>query len=208
MDALLTLLQANSRRTAADLAAQLQTTEADVAARIAAAEEAGTILGYQAVVDQSKVSERGVRALIEVKVSPDQGGGFDRLARRLSQYDQVSDVVLMSGDYDLAVVVQGKDLYDVARFVSEKLSTLPGVLSTATLFELKVYKQAGFIVDAGLARSGTCPALASGTFLNSSSVAQTSSHWVWASQTSPHPGPSARLRCAPLKKAKPPTLAI
>ena len=149
MDALLTLLQANSRRTAADLAAQLLITEAEVAARIAAAEEAGTILVYQAVVDQSKVSERGVRALIEVKVSPDQGGGFDRLARRLSQYDQVSEVVLMSGDYDLAVVVQGKDLYDVARFVSEKLSTLPGVLSTATLFELKVYKQAGFILDAG-----------------------------------------------------------
>lgn len=149
MDALLTLLQANSRRNASDLAAQLQTTEAEVAARIAAAEEAGVILGYQAVVDQSKVSERGVRALIEVKVSPDQGGGFDRLARRLSQYDQVNDVVLMSGDYDLAVVVQGNDLYEVARFVSEKLSTLPGVLSTATLFELKVYKQAGFILDAG-----------------------------------------------------------
>jgi DNA-binding Lrp family transcriptional regulator len=149
MDALLTLLQANSQRTPADLASQLQTTEADVAARIAAAESTGTILGYQAVLDQSKVPERSVRALIEVKVSPDQGGGFDRLARRLAQYDQVSDVVLMSGDYDLAVEVHGKDLYDVARFVSEKLSTLPGVLSTATLFELKVYKQAGFIIDAG-----------------------------------------------------------
>jgi DNA-binding Lrp family transcriptional regulator len=149
MDALLTLLQANSRQSPADLAALLQTTEADVAARIAAAEANGVILGYQAVVDQNKLDQRGVRALIEVKVSPDSGGGFDRLARRLSQYEQVSDVVLMSGDYDLAVVVTGHDLYEVARFVSEKLSTLPGVLSTATLFELKVYKQAGFIVDVG-----------------------------------------------------------
>jgi DNA-binding Lrp family transcriptional regulator len=149
MDALLSLLQANSQRKLADLASLLQTTEADVAARIAAAEQAEVILGYQAVVDQNKLIQRGVRALIEVKVSPDQGGGFDRLARRLAQYEQVRDCILMSGDYDLAVIVEGQDLYDVARFVSEKLSTLPGVLSTATLFELKVYKQAGFVVDVG-----------------------------------------------------------
>jgi DNA-binding Lrp family transcriptional regulator len=149
MDALLTLLQADSRRSPADLAKELQTSEAEVAARISAAEAQGVILGYQAVVDENKLADRGVRALIEVKVSPDQGGGFDRLARRLSQYDQVRDCILMSGDYDLAVVVEGKDLYDVARFVSEKLSTLPGVLSTATLFELKAYKQAGFIVNRG-----------------------------------------------------------
>jgi DNA-binding Lrp family transcriptional regulator len=149
MDPLLTKLQANSRRSHAELALELSTTEADVAARVAAAEAAGLILGYQAVVDRNKVEQRGVRALIEVRISPEQGGGFDRLARRISQYDQVRDCFLMSGAYDLAVVVEGQDLYEVASFVSEKLSTLRGVLATATLFELKSYKQSGFIVDPG-----------------------------------------------------------
>ncbi|MBL9143632.1 MAG: Lrp/AsnC family transcriptional regulator [Verrucomicrobiaceae bacterium] len=149
MDKLLELLQANSSRSAEDLANALGTTANDVSARIAAAEAAGVILGYQAVVDRTKVENRGVTALIEVKISPDMGGGFDRLARRISQYPQVRDCFLMSGDYDLAVAVHGNDLYDVATFVSEKLSTLRGVLSTGTLFQLKTYKQAGFIVDHG-----------------------------------------------------------
>ena len=149
MDKLLELLQANSSRSAEELATALGTTANDVTARIAAAEAAGVVLGYQAVVDRSKVENRGVTALIEVKISPEQGGGFDRLARRISQYPQVHDCFLMSGDYDLAVVVYGADLYEVATFVSEKLSTLRGVLSTGTLFQLKTYKQAGFIVDHG-----------------------------------------------------------
>jgi DNA-binding Lrp family transcriptional regulator len=149
MDKLLELLQANSSRSAEELATALGTTANDVTARIAAAEAAGVVLGYQAVVDRSKVENRGVTALIEVKISPEQGGGFDRLARRISQYPQVHDCFLMSGDYDLAVVVYGADLYEVATFVSEKLSTLRGVLSTGTLFQLKSYKQAGFIVDSG-----------------------------------------------------------
>jgi DNA-binding Lrp family transcriptional regulator len=149
MDKLLELLQANSSRSAEELATALGTTANDVTARIAAAEAAGVILGYQAVVDRSKVENRGVTALIEVKISPEQGGGFDRLARRISQYPQVRDCFLMSGDYDLAVAVHGADLYEVATFVSEKLSTLRGVLSTGTLFQLKTYKQAGFIVDHG-----------------------------------------------------------
>lgn len=149
MDKLLELLQANSSRSAEELATALGTTANDVTARIAAAEAAGVVLGYQAVVDRSKVENRGVTALIEVKISPEQGGGFDRLARRISQYPQVHDCFLMSGDYDLAVVVYGNDLYEVATFVSEKLSTLRGVLSTGTLFQLKTYKQAGFLVDHG-----------------------------------------------------------
>jgi len=149
MDKLLELLQANSSRSAEDLATALGTTANDVTARIAAAEAAGVILGYQAVVDRTKVENRGVTALIEVRISPDMGGGFDRLAHRIAQYPQVRDCFLMSGDYDLAVAVHGNDLYDVATFVSEKLSTLRGVLSTGTLFQLKTYKQAGFIVDHG-----------------------------------------------------------
>lgn len=150
MDTLLALLQTDSQRSPADLALELGITEAEVAARIAAAEKAGLILGYQAVIDRSKLEKRGVRALIEVRISPEQGGGFDRLARRISQYPQVRDCFLMSGAYDLAVIIEGDDLYDVATFVSEKLSTLNGVLATATLFELKAYKQAGFIIDQGL----------------------------------------------------------
>lgn len=149
MDKLLELLQANSSRTADELANALGTSADDVTARIAAAEAAGVILGYQAVVDKSKVGQRGVTALIEVKVSPEQGGGFDRLARRIAQYEQVRDCYLMSGHYDLAVVVEGADLFDVANFVSEKLSTLRGVLGTGTLFQLKAYKQAGFLVNQG-----------------------------------------------------------
>jgi len=149
MDKLLELLQANSRRSPTELANALGTTEADAQARVAAAEAAGVILGYQAVIDQTKLEDRPVIALIEVKVSPEHGGGFDRLAHRISQYDQVRDCYLMSGHYDLAVVVEGSNLFEVARFVSEKLSTLRGVLGTGTLFQLKSYKQAGFIVDSG-----------------------------------------------------------
>jgi len=120
MDKLLELLQANSSRSAEELATALGTTANDVTARIAAAEAAGVVLGYQAVVDRSKVENRGVTALIEVKISPEQGGGFDRLARRISQYPQVHDCFLMSGDYDLAVVVYGADLYEVATFVERE----------------------------------------------------------------------------------------
>jgi len=115
----------------------------------AAAEADGTILGYSAVVDRLKAGDRRVTALIEVRISPERDGGFDRLARRISKFDQVRDCFLMSGGYDLAVIVEGKDLLDVATFVSEKLSTLGGVLSTATRFELKAYKENGFLANGG-----------------------------------------------------------
>ena len=86
-----------------------------------------------------------VSALIEVKLTPERDGGFDRIARRIGNFSQVSSCYLMSGGYDLAVIVEGEDLREVARFVSEKLSTLDGVISTATHFQLKVYKQSGFL---------------------------------------------------------------
>ncbi|MEM9016486.1 MAG: Lrp/AsnC ligand binding domain-containing protein, partial [Verrucomicrobiota bacterium] len=84
---------------------------------------------------------------IEVKLTPERDGGFDRLARRIAKFDQVSSCYLMSGSYDLAVIVEGDDLREVARFVSEKLSSLDGVLSTATHFQLKIYKQSGFLAS-------------------------------------------------------------
>lgn len=149
MDPLIQLLQTTSNRSTTDLARSLNLTEDEVRARVAAAEADGTILGYQAVVDKHKAGHRGVTALIEVRITPEREGGFDRLARRIAKFDQVRECYLMSGGYDLAVVVEGKDLLDVATFVAEKLSTLGGILSTATRFQLKAYKQSGFLVNAG-----------------------------------------------------------
>ena len=149
MDPLIELLRNNSHRTPKEIALALGISEAEVAARVEAAEADGTILGYSAVVDRLKAGDRRVTALIEVRISPERDGGFDRLARRISKFDQVRDCYLMSGGYDLAVIVEGKDLLDVATFVAEKLSTLGGVLSTATRFQLKAYKENGFLSNDG-----------------------------------------------------------
>ena len=147
MDPLIQLLAINSNRSTTELAGILSLTEDEVRTRIAAAEADGTILGYNAVVDRQKAGQKGVTALVEVKITPEREGGFDLLARRLAKFDQVRECVLMSGGYDLAIIVEGKDLLDVANFIAEKLSTLGGVLSTATHFQLKAYKQAGFLVN-------------------------------------------------------------
>ena len=147
MERLLELLRENARLSAGDIAARLGLTESEVTARIAELEKEGIILGYHTVVDRQKAGYSGVTALIEVRITPERDGGFDRLARRISQFDQVRDCFLMSGGYDLAVVVEGKDLYDVAKFVAEKLSTLGAVLSTATHFQLRTYKHDGFMLN-------------------------------------------------------------
>lgn len=149
MDPLIRLLQANSNRSHSELAQALAITEAEVVARIKEAEGEGAILGYQAIVDRHKAGQQGVTALIEVKLTPEVEGGFDRLARRIAMFDQVVDCFLMSGGYDLAVLVEGKDLLDVATFVSNKLARQGGVLSTATHFQLKSYKKGGFLVNPG-----------------------------------------------------------
>jgi len=145
MDPLLALLQKDARLSAEQLSGLLNMTPDAVRAAIAAREADGTILGYQAVMDPEKADDEGVQAVIEVKVTPERGGGFDRIAARIARFDQVVSCWLMSGGYDLAVVVRGSDLREVARFVSEKLSSLEGVISTATHFQLKVYKQDGFL---------------------------------------------------------------
>lgn len=118
--------------------------EDEVQERIAAWEADGTILGYQAVVDASTVGSKMVSAFIEVKVTPERGGGFDHLAQRIAKFDQVASCYLLSGSYDLLLVVEGRDLMEVASFVSGKLSSMDGVLSTATCFRLKTYKENGF----------------------------------------------------------------
>jgi DNA-binding Lrp family transcriptional regulator len=145
MDALLTLLQHDALAERADLAAQLDLSTEEVVRRIAAYEADGTILGYQTIIDSEKVGDEFVTAVIEVKVTPEREGGFDRLADRISQFSQVTSCYLMSGGYDLLVFIEGNTLQDVAGFVSAKLSTLPGVLSTATHFNLKTYKIQGVL---------------------------------------------------------------
>lgn len=145
-DPLLDKLQKDARCPVNDLAAETSLPVKEVEARIAAWEADGTILGYQAVVDPEKSGHEEVVAVIEVKVTPERGGGFDRLAQRIARFDQVRACYLMSGGYDLAVFIHGRDLREVASFVSQKLSTLEGVLSTATHFVLKAYKEGGFLV--------------------------------------------------------------
>jgi DNA-binding Lrp family transcriptional regulator len=145
MKALLELLQSDARLSVGQMAERLARTEAEVEASLRELEGSGTLLGYHAVVDREKLDGGAVTALIEVRLTPERDGGFDRIARRIARFDQVSSCYLMSGGYDLAVVVEGDDLREVARFVSEKLSTLEGVISTATHFQLKVYKQSGFL---------------------------------------------------------------
>ena len=147
IDPLLQLLRRKARHTHKELAEILSLSEEDVRARVAEWERDGTIVGYQAVIDPVRAGDEDVSAFIEVKLTPERGGGFDRLATRIARFDQVTSCYLASGGYDLMVVVEGQDLRDVARFVSEKLSTMDGVLSTATHFRLKAYKENGFLLE-------------------------------------------------------------
>ena len=146
-DPLLQLLRRQARCSAQELADLLSTDEKVVAARVTTWEADGTILGYHAVINPETTGDTSVSAFIEVKVTPERGGGFDRLAMRIARFDQVVSCYLASGGYDLMVVVEGADLRDVARFVSEKLSSLEGVISTATHFRLKTYKENGFLFE-------------------------------------------------------------
>ena len=146
MDPLLEILQKNAKYTAPELAEMLAEDEAAIKARVADWEEDGTILGYQAILDTEKAGNGGVIAFIEVRITPERGGGFDRLAQRISKFEQVTDCYLLSGSYDLLVTVEGSTLRDTARFVAEKLSSLDGVLSTVTHFQLKTYKQSGLLM--------------------------------------------------------------
>jgi len=146
-DPLLQLLRRQARCSTQELADLLSTDEKVVAARVTTWEADGTILGYHAVINPETTGDTSVSAFIEVKVTPERGGGFDRLALRIARFDQVVSCYLASGGYDLMVVVEGADLREVARFVSEKLSSLDGVISTATHFRLKTYKENGFLFE-------------------------------------------------------------
>jgi DNA-binding Lrp family transcriptional regulator len=148
MDPLLKLIRENAAWKPADLAAMLNLPESEVVARIRKYETDRIILGYRAILNEEKLGVDTVRAVIEVKITPERGGGFDRLAERIAKYSEVQSCYLMSGGYDLLVVVQGSSLREVATFVSEKLATVHGVISTATHFMLKPYKEQGVLMQA------------------------------------------------------------
>jgi DNA-binding Lrp family transcriptional regulator len=147
MDSLLKLLHENAALKPAQLSKMLNLSEADVVKKIKAYEDDKVILGYRAVLNEEKIGDEIVRAVIEVKITPERGGGFDRLAGRIAKYTEVHSCYLMSGGYDLLVIVEGRNLREVATFVSEKLATIQGVISTGTHFMLKTYKVQGVLMS-------------------------------------------------------------
>jgi DNA-binding Lrp family transcriptional regulator len=148
METLLRILQQDATVSREDLARQLNLPVGEINSRIAALEKDGVIRGYQAIVDRERLDKNTVTAFIEVRITPERGGGFDRVAGRIAKFDQVVSCYLISGGYDLLVVVQGGSLREVASFVSEKLSTIESVISTATHFRLKTYKENGALLAA------------------------------------------------------------
>lgn len=142
---LLRILERNSRISIEQLAAMLEISEQEVVALLAKLEQDRVILGYHTVIDWEKTQRELVTALIEVKVTPQRGLGFDKIAERIYQYPEVTSVFLMSGGFDLTVIIEGKTMKEVAMFVSQKLAPMEGVLSCSTHFVLKKYKQEGFI---------------------------------------------------------------
>ncbi len=147
MDELLAVLRKNALQSPADLAVQLGLSEGDVQAKIADYERRGIIRGYHAVINEEPLDVDHVNAVIEVKVTPERSGGFNRIAERISRFDEVKHLYLMSGSYDLLLFVTAPSLKEVGAFVSEKLSTLDHVLSTSTHFMLKTYKEQGFLME-------------------------------------------------------------
>ncbi len=128
------------------MADMLRVPAEEVEAEIRRLTDEGTLLGWLPVLNPDKLDEQRVSAVIEIRISPEREGGFDRVALRVSKFEEVQTCYLMSGAYDLLVVVRGRNLQEVARFVSEKLATLGGVLSTATHFLLRPYKEQGHLL--------------------------------------------------------------
>lgn len=144
---LLSIIEKNSRIDLKELSAMLGQNEIDVANEIFALEKDGIIGGYHTLINWEKTNIEKVTALIEVKVTPQRGQGFDKIAERIYNYPEVKAVYLISGGYDLLVTIEEKSLKEISNFVTDKLSTLDRVLSTATHFVLKKYKDHGTIMN-------------------------------------------------------------
>ena len=146
---ILKILEKDGRATAKEIAEMLSLGEKEVEEIIADLEEKGVIGGYKAMINWNKFDENLVSALIELKVTPQLDQGFDRVAEKIYQYDHVKNVYLMSsGIYDLSVLIEGKNLKEVAGFVAEKLAPMECIISTSTHFILKRYKEGGIVYEA------------------------------------------------------------
>ena len=144
---LVELLQQNARLTNAELAVMLGSSEAEVAAAIRELENDGVIKGYSAIVNDELANKDQVTAIIDLRVTPKRDCGYEEISHTIMQYDEVESISLMAGAYDLAVTVKGTNVKDVSMFVSQCLAPLEGVLSTATYFILKKYKEKGIIIE-------------------------------------------------------------
>ncbi|WP_062047536.1 Lrp/AsnC family transcriptional regulator [Bacillus sp. JCM 19034] len=145
---ILRIIESNGRIPVSTLAKMVDLTEEETASILKKLEEEKVILSYSAVIDWSKVQQReGVTAVIDVKVTPQRGVGFDQVAERIYRFPEVKAVYLMSGAYDLSVVIEGNTMQETSRFVSDKLSTIDSVISTTTHFQLKKYKHDGVVFE-------------------------------------------------------------
>jgi DNA-binding Lrp family transcriptional regulator len=149
MNPVLKLLIEGGQLTTKQMAQVAGLSEAEVKRHLEQLKKEKIFLGWRPVLDLSReaAAAAAVRAVIEVKITPERGGGFNRLADRISRFDEVEACYLMSGAYDLLIFVMGPSLQKVAGFVSEKLSTIEGVLSTSTHFILRSYKEGGYLID-------------------------------------------------------------
>jgi DNA-binding Lrp family transcriptional regulator len=143
---ILTILDEDARITPKKIATMLGISESEAASAVKSLEERGVIVRYTTIVNTDSFDDDEVEALIEVKVTPQRGAGFDAIAEEIADHPEVKNLYLMSGAYDLAVIVEGKSLKSVSRFVSEKISTFDSVISTATHFILKKYKVEGALM--------------------------------------------------------------
>ena len=147
MDKLLNLLEKDARLTPAQIAVMTERDEGDIKCAIAEFEKNGTILGYQALVDWDKTDREYVSAIIELRITPQRDRGFDKVAEMIYTFPEVKSLYLMSGSYDLHVILEGKTMREVASFVSDKLATIDAVLSTSTHYKHKKYKDKGVIYE-------------------------------------------------------------
>jgi len=147
MDELLKILKRNALESPENIAKMLNLPVIEVKSKIAEYEKKGVIRGYQAILNEDQLDLGDVTAVIEVKITPEREGGFNKISSRIARFSEVQSVYLMSGAYDLLLFVAGRDLKEVALFVSEKLATIEGVISTSTHFMLKTYKHNGLLME-------------------------------------------------------------
>jgi len=144
---IINLLRENARISVKEIAARLEVTVNDVNTAIKSLEQRQIIRGYKAVINEEELEDALVKAIIEVRITPQREGGFDRVARNIAAFNEVTDVYLISGGYDLKLEIQGNSLREIAMFVASRLATIDGVISTATHFVLKKYKESGTLLE-------------------------------------------------------------